>query len=170
MAETSDFDRKHNDELSASTYAGKKIYETIVSFLGIGLGAAVGYSMDKHHGFQATAKKKFGWRTIAGAVVGSTISGIILGYQHWRKVESTKIAVQEINNDISNMTIRQRTDPELIRENDRLREMLDQMDAQPPTPPAKSTAHKDSNAPSAMVKVDDVEKTAAPDEPHTQLG
>lgn len=64
--------------------------------------------------------------TVAG--IGAAVSGLIatavFAYEHWVKQESTKIGVQEINADISNVKMRTRTDPELVRENERLRGML----------------------------------------------
>lgn len=78
---------------------------------------------------------------IVGGIVGATIGGIILGYGKWKKKESERLAVGEINDDIANIKIRQRTDEELIRENNSLREMYREAVEQ-----RESVQHETSNS------------------------
>jgi len=59
----------------------------------------------------------------AGMMVGSMIAGFFLGYRKWRREEAERIAVAEINEDVSNMKIRTRTDESLLQENTALRGM-----------------------------------------------
>lgn len=69
------------------------------------------------------------WVSIgAGAFLGLLSSGMALGYDQWRKEESTRVAAREINNDISKMRILEPTDNELVAENKRLRQMLNEQD------------------------------------------
>ena len=146
------FDEKYQKELSAGTYAKKQIYDLVISFGSMALGAFAGYkfapkgnskvinfigkklfdeekdidvdslSPKAKEGAAYTNKITYAF---IGSLIGGIIGGIIQGYSRWHKQESERLAVQEINEDVANMKIRDRTDPELIRENDRLREMLD---------------------------------------------
>ena len=62
--------------------------------------------------------------TMIGAMLGMIVSSIALAYEHWRKVESEKLAVEEMNRDISHMNIHVRPDPKLVKENDRLQHIV----------------------------------------------
>lgn len=58
-------------------------------------------------------------------LVGSIIGGTFVGYNKWRKEESTRLAATEIDRDISRLEIFNKRDPELVKENKRLRDMLE---------------------------------------------
>ncbi|MFO1241971.1 MAG: hypothetical protein U1E36_02030 [Rickettsiales bacterium] len=139
------FDQKHADDLSASRYATKKLYELGVTGAGVLLGGTAAYFLGKSGKFRSWITNKFGEEAYRGAVslneetqklgkfspltfvggtLGTAFSSLFLTYEHWRKEEVAKLSVKEINEDISNMKIRYRTDPELLKENERLRDML----------------------------------------------
>lgn len=61
-----------------------------------------------------------------GAFIGAMAGSLPLGYDVWRKAESSRIAAREINHDISQMRMIVPSDESLIKENQRLRAMLDE--------------------------------------------
>ncbi|GEM_PF-2624539 len=163
---------KHEDELSAGSYAKKKLYELAVTGTGFAIGGGTAYKLTEHK--PSLVFKAFSWlplpesfrnefkaastspekltalstelkKPIAflGGAVGMILSGLVLGYEHWRKVESEKIAVDEINRDISNIKIIPHSNPELERENIRLREMLEKEE--------KKTAQFEQQQPSSII-------------------
>ena len=130
------FDEKYSKELSAGTYAKKQVLDIIVSMGSIVIGGLVGnYIGVKANLFGHNSAEDFGSKYLPkkqnlagagiGALFGSIIGQLIQGFGRWKKHESGRLAVAEINEDVANMKIRDRTDPELLKENDRLREMLD---------------------------------------------
>lgn len=162
---TSSLEDEYADRLSAGTYALKKIKEVVITAGGVVGGWFAGRQIDKYKGYGSmlsdthaeildAANPGRGARlrglatpvAVLGAAAGSIVSGIALAYGHWRKEESQKLAVDEINRDIANMKIRQRTDPELLKENDRLRAMLEQEEQ-------KNAAPGDGKAGSHAAKV-----------------
>ena len=135
-AERQEFKEKYSKELSAGTYAKKQIYDLIVSFGSMAIGAVIGSRIgaksnafdSNHENTRATGilgKKVNLAGGGTGLIIGSIIGQLIQGYERWFKNESERLAVSEINEDIANMKIRDRTDEGLVRENDRLREMLE---------------------------------------------
>lgn len=141
-------EKKHEDELSVQRYTFKKIRETVISFGGLIGGGYIGgllggmYAKSKNlpHEMSIIAEgvpflsgkginKQQGNGGFIGVMLGSLISGLIIGYEHWRKVESQKLAVDEINQDIANTIAIQPTDKELVGENKRLRGMLEELEA-----------------------------------------
>ncbi len=69
------------------------------------------------------------WSMGGGMILGGLVSGSVLAYGHWVKQESTKLSVQEINQDIANVKLRTRGTEELAKENMRLRAMLREEEA-----------------------------------------
>lgn len=66
-------------------------------------------------------------RYVGGAITGFIASiggGIAVGYDKWRKEESTRLAAEEVNRDIAKLELFRPSDPELVAENKRLRAML----------------------------------------------
>lgn len=152
---TQDIREKYAAQLSAGTYTWKKVKEFVITAGGIVGGWFAGKGFEKIRG-KATSpfviplgKDAVGQpkgikgsaATIIGALVGSSIASMIIAYEHWRKMESNKLSIDEINNDVANMKIRQRTDPELLKENDRLREMLETENKNTETLAKRSAAH-----------------------------
>ncbi len=60
---------------------------------------------------------------VAGAG-GALAGGTVVGYQQWKRDESTRVAAAEINEDVSKLELFRPSDPELVAENKRLRAML----------------------------------------------
>jgi hypothetical protein len=137
-----DLQDKHADDLSASRYTLKKVRETVIGVGslvgGVFAGGMIGGWMSKGKNLPTNAmpeglpfiggkrynlKQQFGG--LIGAFVGTLVGGLYLGYEHWRKVESQRIAVDEINKDIASTVAIQPVDKELVAENKRLREMLE---------------------------------------------
>lgn len=79
--------------------------------------------------FEKTAKK-----IGAGAAgfVGLMGGGMAVGYDHWRKEESERLAAEEINRDVAKLELFKPSDPELVAENKRLRTMLAEEEAKRP--------------------------------------
>lgn len=75
------------------------------------------------------------WSTGIFAFVGSMIGSIFVGFDRWKKEESTRLAAAEIDRDISRLEVFSKRDPELVAENKRLREMLEH------TPTAHAPEH-----------------------------
>lgn len=140
-------EKKHEEELSVGHYTFKKIRETVITFGGLIGGTYIGgllggmYAKSKNlpHEMSSLAEsipflngkginKQQGNGGFIGFMLGSLISGMIIGYEHWRKVESQKLAVDEINQDIANTIAIQPIDKELVVENKRLRGMLDEIE------------------------------------------
>lgn len=132
-----DLKEKYKKDLSVGTYAVKQIADIVISFGSMILGGIAGNYIGNTYAKSVTIGqeelKRFGvtWNihpvgAMVGAMAGGMIGGIIQGYSRWKKHESERLAVSEINEDVANMKIRYRTDPELVRENARLREMLEQ--------------------------------------------
>ena len=61
---------------------------------------------------------------VLGWIKGTTIGGAFTAYEHWVKVESSRRSIQEMNEDVSRLKLRDRAAPEVIEENQRLRGML----------------------------------------------
>jgi len=146
---TQEFYEKHKSELGPLAYAWKQ-----VKILGITFGAAAIGAIIARPLWKITGKKDMeipipdpralfspGWAiknedkliigkghasNVVGGFIGLIVGGIINTYGHWKNVRGQQLAVEEVNNDISQMKIRQRTDPELLKENDRLRAMLEE--------------------------------------------
>ena len=60
------------------------------------------------------------WGGLGGLFVGTLASGIVLGYEHWKKIKQSQLQVDEITKDISDIEVFKKTDPELKAENERL--------------------------------------------------
>lgn len=127
-----------NDKLSAGTYAYKQVRNIVVQAVGMGGGAAAGLGLAKALGKNMVTLPKFagelGGAAVSaryvfgsiGAIIGAIGSTLVLGYEHWAKAEAEKLAVEEINKDISEAKLRM--DPELMRENNALRAMVAKQD------------------------------------------
>lgn len=135
--ENTDIKERYKDKLTAGVYAKKQITDILVQFgslIGGGLiGNFIGKSFGKKNPASAMESETTTWipkgihvvGTAVGAILGSMIGNIIQGYNRWKKHEAERLAIAEINEDVANMKIRHRTDPQLLAENDRLREMLE---------------------------------------------
>ena len=140
---------RYKDKLTPMAYIQKQLYDFMVSFgsaaLGAVIGSAIGSAMEakktkksdaEHPGFNDVAREslrdwvgKYADKVsptggIIGFFVGSMIGQIVQGYDRWKKHEAGRLAVAEVNQDIANITVlKQRTNPELVQENQTLREM-----------------------------------------------
>ncbi|MDX2095129.1 MAG: hypothetical protein SFW64_04235 [Alphaproteobacteria bacterium] len=135
-----------NDKLSPSTYAWKQVRNIILNVGGMVGGGSLGYSLGKtlspHQGLSRkteafvrilgaspAAISKMGFKHVAagvGAVMGWIVAISIMGYEHWAKGESARLSIDEINRDISQAKLRM--DPEIKRENEVLREVIEKQD------------------------------------------
>ncbi len=129
-------DDKFADKLSPAAYAKKQIFNLVVQigsavagyFAGKGIGGML-KNPDKvlypESVYSLTKQKAFAF---GGAIIGLMASGIALMYGHWKNQEGARLAVKELNNDVGNMVaIRAKTNPDLVKENDTLHEMYDQL-------------------------------------------
>ncbi len=131
-------EEKYKDKLTPVAYAKKEIADFAISVGSMVAGGFIGNTIGnrlKKPGAVPDKDSVFGnvekiypkisvWGALIGSMLGGMVGGIIQGYSRWKKHESERLAVSEINEDVANMKIRYRTDPELLRENERLREML----------------------------------------------
>jgi hypothetical protein len=122
-------EEKYREELSAKTYGFKKVRELAIglgtTLIGSILGGIAGKTGEqKDISLMGTPVSKPFLGSLIGATIGSMVGGIVMGYEHWRNMERERLGVKEINEDVANMKIRERTSPELVKENERLREML----------------------------------------------
>jgi hypothetical protein len=128
---------KFADKLSPAAYAKKQIFNLVVQagsavagyFAGKGIGGMLKNPgkelLYPESGYSLTKQKAYAW---GGAFVGLMVSGIALMYGHWKNQEGARLAVKELNNDVGNMVaIRAKTNPDLVKENDTLHEMYDQL-------------------------------------------
>jgi len=121
-------EEKYAEDLSATRYAGKKVYELVLSIGGTIAGGVIGHYLGKALGRgtrQLEAGGNISIASIIGGFAGFIGSGLVLGYEHWKKEESQKLAVAEINRDIANKIGIEPTDKELVRENQQLRAMVE---------------------------------------------
>lgn len=84
-----------------------------------------------------------------GGFTGLLGGGIVVGYDHWRKQESERLAAQEINEDVAKLELFKPSDPELVAENKRLRQMLAEAEKSPQ--PAASLPTEAANDPEFTV-------------------
>lgn len=126
-----------DDKLSAGTYAMKQIRNTVINFAGLGAGGVAGWHLGKlakADGLIQRLGDRFGHANgktvgaVIGAFVGNMVAVLVLGYEHWAKAEAQRLAVDEINKDIAEARLRM--NPELVRENNALREIVAKQDAQ----------------------------------------
>ena len=150
-----------NDKLSFGTYFTKQLRNIVVNLGGNIGGAAIGAGLAgayKPSSLELRPEtlaevEKFGsiGKSIArsphkwvggaiGAFIGGNIALLFLGYEHWAKGEAERLAVDEINRDISEAKLRM--DPELMRENTTLREMLKAQQVEHATPMHDQPHHK----------------------------
>lgn len=141
-----EFLKKHESDLSVGTYAKKKSIELGLTTLGAVAGWFATGALLKRPGAVEKAVRLLGKDKeqaskiakdivaspdvhfhikLIGGAVGSLFGGLPSIYGHWVNEEKSRIGVQEINEDAANLKIRIRTDPELVRENERLRTMLE---------------------------------------------
>ncbi|MES2983646.1 MAG: hypothetical protein V4735_00465 [Pseudomonadota bacterium] len=96
-------------EMKAAGHSGAEIME------------ALGMKLDE---VPRTAKFAGAWGL---GIIGSIAGSIGVGYDRWRKEESSRLAADEINHDIANLELFRASNPELVSENKRLRTMLAEM-------------------------------------------
>ena len=139
-----DFEKRHAYDLSASKYAQKKGLELALTATGAGVGFIAGkYGIHKLpiKAFPKSLRelvendpemrREFEFpASLMGSAIGMSVGTVPIAYEHWRKEEAKRFAVQEMNQDVANAKIRTRTDPELVEENIRLRQMLEEKAAQ----------------------------------------
>ena len=141
-------EQKYADKLSVKEYLLKDVVGSFISIGAAALGAFGGYHIGKQMGgrfkfgalqnvehmleegsFDPTQKKYV--LAFAGWVVGGVVGGIASTYNMWRKKEASQLAVQELSEDVANMTaIRSKTNPDLVKEMDSVRGMYDEVKAE----------------------------------------
>lgn len=133
------------EQTSVGTYLRKQLYQQTVawgglvggSYLGVLAGKAFSKGVEVTTEHQqwwselpvlsklpllktAPSMKVLQWGAGVGALVGSMVSGVILGYEHWKKIKQSQLQVDELTRDISDIEVFKKTDPELKEENARL--------------------------------------------------
>lgn len=142
-------DAGFDQKLSPTTYALKQMRDLLFTVVGVGGGGYLGYKFGGYFsenrkvsdGFASAFKKLFGaggeliadaptkWIGLfTGSFLGEAVAINILGYEHWKKTESARLSVEEINQDIAEAKLKM--DPELKRENTELRKMIAEQDEQ----------------------------------------
>jgi len=141
-------EQKHADDLSIGRYTFKKIREMVVMGGGAIGGALAGIFAGKPSEIPLIAAEVVeeipllkrlptfisgmskGQAALAGigAMIGTVAGALIIGYEHWRKEESQKLAVDEMNKDMADTIAIQPVDKELVTENKRLRGMLHELE------------------------------------------
>lgn len=143
-----DLKEKYKEKLTVQRFVTKQVIDLVISFGSLIVGAAAGYYIDKStykpgnnlkqtidtnlqnpdadNWLKSMIPARGGLRGgVIGAFVGSFIGQTFQGYERWSKHESERMAVEEINRDIAGFqAMRQKANPELVEENNRLREML----------------------------------------------
>lgn len=139
-------DSEYDKKLSPATYAYKQLRAIAINLTGLVGGGFAGWmiggtlrtdavlpsrieSLMHEMGGMAKAVAQKPARMIGGmvgTVIGGTVAGVILGYEHWVKGEALRLSTDEINRDISEAKLRM--NPELVRENKYLREMIEAND------------------------------------------
>lgn len=82
------------------------------------------FHLHKVPGLKIVPSERGVYLSFAGMFLGSLISGLTLGYGHWKKEKQAQLQVDEITKDISDIEVFKKTDPELKKENTRLWAML----------------------------------------------
>lgn len=141
-------DSRMNEKLSPATYAWKQVRAIGINLFGLVGGGYLGHhiggqfkprNLDKTMAIlqqtrfaneaELIARASNKWIGMAiGSFAGSLITGVYLGYERWVKGEALRLSADEINRDISEAKLRM--DPELLRENHLLREMIAKQDEQ----------------------------------------
>lgn len=149
MAEYEDSARARDEKLGFGNYIMKEIYQTVVALGGMvggawaGAAAAAKWMKDTPMasveqwrelplvGKIPGLKNPLGQRQLmvgglGGMFAGTLVSGLILGYGHWKKEKQAQMQVDEITKDISRIELFKKTDPELKAENQRLWKMIEE--------------------------------------------
>lgn len=146
IRDETDLKEKYKEKLTVQRFVTKQVIDLVISFGSLIVGAAAGYYIDKstykpgrnlnqtidtslenpQNIIKSFIPPRGGLRGgVIGAFVGSFIGQTFQGYERWSKHESERMAVEEINRDIAGFqAMRQKANPELVEENNRLREML----------------------------------------------
>lgn len=156
-----------NDKLGFGAYAWKQLRSLSISLIAIGgggfLGHAIGKGM-KNSTMQVpkflqkfinteTVSSRFGAMGI-GIVAGTLVDGLFQGYEHWAKGEAARLGVDEMNRDIAESRLCM--NPELLRENALLREMVAKQEEQLKTARHEPIHHKPHHEkPEHMVSMKD---------------
>lgn len=164
-------DPEMNEKLGFGAYAWKQIRSMGISFIMIGAGAFIGHTVGKNMNrpmkvpqflskwLGETIPSRLG-ATYIGIAVGTVVDGLFQGYEHWVKGEASRLAVDEMNRDIAESRLRM--NPELLRENALLRDMVAKQDAQLKHQPAAQVSAKDASIePSAHAQGMNVEQGLA---------
>lgn len=138
-------EKAYADQLSPGTYVWKQIRSLLITFAGVGGGLGITYLLKKH-GKIAPNVSVPQWMAgkadaslpveAIGGFGGALVSGLFQGYEHWSKMEAERLAVDEISRDIAEA--RFRMNPELVRENENLRELVKQQQSQIDNMPPKT--------------------------------
>ena len=153
-------------QVGFGTHSGKQIYQQVLSWGGMLGGGYIGILVGKRFadpaGLPLTTQAKweripllsklpslkevpsnsaFKWGGGIGLVVGMLTSGIVLGYEHWKKIRQAQLQVDEITRDVSDIEVFKKPDPELKAENERL---WSELHAKKEQAPAGHKAWKDA--------------------------
>ena len=125
-----------DSEIGMGNYLLKQVYQLGVTFGGIFGGAYAGVlatlpffkntqpndlvKLHKIPGLKHASANQMQWGGGIGAFLGMMMSGIVLGYGHWKKIRQSQMQVDEITKNISDIEVFKKADPELKAENERL--------------------------------------------------
>lgn len=94
-------------ELTPQKFAAEQLLNIVIQFGSAAAGFFIGKALSN---VPAIAKRNTAYRfgaftpaSTIGTAVGSVVGSMALGYKHWRKTESERLAVGEINKDVADI-------------------------------------------------------------------
>ena len=113
-----DRQKRIDEKTSVGVYALKQVQQTVIPLIGAGIGWLLGAGILKNARMAQWIEKRMAWKNAFGSGfevggkpifvgittgIGTMIAGMFNTYEHWRNLESEKLAVAEINTDVGNL-------------------------------------------------------------------